>query len=45
MTSTVPDWKTKEGLVAGKGATVQEFVATIGDKKLEIASPPGAKAI
>jgi hypothetical protein len=44
MAYTTPDWKTKEGLAAGKGATVQEFVATVGDKKLEIESHPGAKA-
>jgi enoyl-[acyl-carrier protein] reductase I len=40
MAYTTPDWKTKEGLVAGKGATVQEFVATVGDKKLEIDVAP-----
>ena len=34
MISRVPDWKAKEGLAGGKGATVQEFVATVGDKKL-----------
>jgi hypothetical protein len=32
--------KAKEGLAAGKGATVQEFVATVGDKRLEIDVAP-----
>ena len=40
MTSIIPDWKAKEGLAAGKGATVQEFVAIVGDKKLEIDVTP-----
>jgi enoyl-[acyl-carrier protein] reductase I len=40
MASTTPDWTTKEGLAAGKGATVQEFVATVGDKRLEIDVAP-----
>ena len=33
MASTTPDWKTKESLASGKGATLQEFVAVVGDKK------------
>jgi enoyl-[acyl-carrier protein] reductase I len=36
MTTSKPDWTTNERLAAGKGATVQEFVATVGDDKLEI---------
>jgi enoyl-[acyl-carrier protein] reductase I len=40
MTSWKPDWTPKEGLAVGKGATVQEFVATIGDDKLEIEVAP-----
>jgi enoyl-[acyl-carrier protein] reductase I len=35
-----PDWKTKEGLAAGKGATVQEFFANIGKDKFEIDVAP-----
>ena len=45
MTSRMPDWKSKEGLAVGKGATVQEFVATVGDKKLEIDVAAGVRAI
>jgi enoyl-[acyl-carrier protein] reductase I len=40
MAATISDWKTKEGLAAGKGATVQEFVAMLGDKHLEIDVAP-----
>ena len=36
MPSAKLDWKTKEGLAAGKGATVQEFVATIGNDTFQI---------
>jgi enoyl-[acyl-carrier protein] reductase I len=35
-----PDWISKEGLAVGKGATVQEFVATVGDCKFEIDVAP-----
>jgi enoyl-[acyl-carrier protein] reductase I len=35
-----PDWKPNEALAVGKGATVQEFVATVGDDKLEIDVAP-----
>jgi hypothetical protein len=31
-----PEWKTNETLAVGKGATVQEFVATVGEDRLEI---------
>jgi enoyl-[acyl-carrier protein] reductase I len=34
------DWKSIEGLAVGKGATVQEFVATVGDDRLEIDVAP-----
>jgi enoyl-[acyl-carrier protein] reductase I len=40
MASTTLDWKTKEGLAAGRGATLQEFVAVVGDKRLEIDVAP-----
>src|SRR3954453_3998315 len=40
MAATISDWKTKEGLAVGKGATVQEFVAMLGDKHLEIDVAP-----
>jgi len=40
MTSKTLDWRSKEGLAVGKGATVQEFVATIGDKSLQIDVAP-----
>jgi enoyl-[acyl-carrier protein] reductase I len=40
MPSSKPDWKTNEGLAAGKGATVQEFFATAGDDKLVIDVAP-----
>src|SRR5690349_6861231 len=35
-----PDWKANEQLAAGKGATVQEFVATVGDARLVIDVAP-----
>ena len=40
MTSRILDWKSKEGLAVGKGATVQEHVAIVGDKKLELDVAP-----
>jgi hypothetical protein len=40
MTSSKLDWKTNEKLAVGKGATVQEFVATVGGDKLEIDVAP-----
>ena len=40
MTSNIPDWRSRDGLAVGKGATVQEFVATVGDKNLEIDVAP-----
>jgi enoyl-[acyl-carrier protein] reductase I len=35
-----PDWKSNGTLAVGKGATVQEFVATVGANKLEIDVAP-----
>jgi enoyl-[acyl-carrier protein] reductase I len=43
MTLTKVDWKTNVNLAAGKGATVQEFFATVGSDKLQIDVAPGAK--
>jgi enoyl-[acyl-carrier protein] reductase I len=40
MTSSKPDWKTNADIAVGKGATVQEFLATVGDDKLEIDVAP-----
>jgi len=40
MTFTKPDWRSNDNLPAGKGATAQEFVATVGDYKLEIKVAP-----
>jgi enoyl-[acyl-carrier protein] reductase I len=40
MTSWKPDWVPKQDVAVGKGATVQEFVATVGDVKLEIDAAP-----
>src|SRR5215467_8240999 len=34
------EWRTNENLAAGKGATAQEFVAKVGDYKLEITVAP-----
>ena len=40
MTPRLPDWQPKDGLAVGKGATVQTFVATVGDDNLEIDVAP-----
>ena len=40
MPASKLDWQTNEGLAVGKGATVQEFVATLGNDKLEIDVAP-----
>jgi enoyl-[acyl-carrier protein] reductase I len=40
MTSGKIDWKTNVNLAAGKGATTQEFSATVGPNKLEIDVAP-----
>jgi enoyl-[acyl-carrier protein] reductase I len=40
MTTIRLDWKSNETLAVGKGATVQEFTATVGDDKLLIDVAP-----
>src|SRR6516162_4032926 len=35
-----PEWKTNQALAVGKGATVQEFVANVGEDRLEIDVAP-----
>ena len=45
MPSSKPDWKTNEDIAAGKGATVQEFLATVETTSLKSMSLPGGKAI
>ena len=40
MASADLNWKSNEKLAVGKGATVQEFVATSGNNKLEISVAP-----
>jgi enoyl-[acyl-carrier protein] reductase I len=35
-----PEWKINEALAVGKGLTVQEFVATIGEDRLKIDVAP-----
>ena len=40
MASTTLHWKTDEKLAVGKGATVQQFVASLGGDKLEIDVAP-----
>jgi enoyl-[acyl-carrier protein] reductase I len=40
MPSKSLNWKTREGLAPGKGATVQELVARVGDNDLEIDITP-----
>jgi enoyl-[acyl-carrier protein] reductase I len=40
MASKILDWRTDESLAVGKGATVQQFVATLGDDKLQIDVAP-----
>src|SRR5215211_4480849 len=40
MTSVRPNWEPNKDLPVGKGATVQQFVATVGDDKLEIDVAP-----
>jgi enoyl-[acyl-carrier protein] reductase I len=40
MPSSKLDWKSNEKLPVGKGATVQEFIATVGSDKLEIDVAP-----
>jgi enoyl-[acyl-carrier protein] reductase I len=40
MPAPKPDWASRDGLAVGKGATVQEFAATVGDERLEIDVAP-----
>ena len=40
MTSGKFDWKINEKLAVGKGATTQEFFATVGSNKLQIDVAP-----
>ena len=40
MPLTKVSWKPSGGLAAGKGATVQQFIASLGNDKLEINVSP-----
>ena len=40
MTQSDPEWISNAGLAAGKGATVQEFVASVGRRRLVIDVSP-----
>jgi enoyl-[acyl-carrier protein] reductase I len=40
MIANILEWKTNEALAVGKGATVQQFVATVGNDRLEIEVAP-----
>src|SRR5215217_4993107 len=40
MTSARPNWEPNKDLPVGKGATFQQYVATVGDEKLEIDVAP-----
>ena len=40
MTASMLEWKTNEALAVGKGATIQQFVATVGNDRLEIEVAP-----
>ena len=40
MASKILEWRTDESLAVGKGATVQQFVATLGDDQLQIDVAP-----
>ncbi len=40
MASKILEWKTDDSLAVGKGATVQQFVATLGDDQLQIDVAP-----
>ena len=40
MPSRKPNWKSNDKVAAGRGATVQQFVATVGGDKLEIEVAP-----
>jgi enoyl-[acyl-carrier protein] reductase I len=40
MASKILEWRTDESLAVGRGATVQQFVATLGDDQLQIDVAP-----
>src|SRR5262245_22901542 len=40
MATTTPDWKSDDSLAVGKGATIQQFVAIVGNDRLEIDVAP-----
>jgi enoyl-[acyl-carrier protein] reductase I len=40
MTSRKPDWKANEKLPVGKGATFQQWIASVGNHKLEMDVAP-----
>ncbi len=40
MASKILEWRTDESLAVGKGATVQQFVATLGNDRLQIDIAP-----
>ena len=40
MTPIKPHWKAHQGSAAGHGAAVQQFVATVGNARLEIEVAP-----
>src|SRR4029079_6195512 len=40
MTSKMLEWKSDQTLAVGKGATVQQYVASLGSDKLEISVAP-----
>ena len=40
MIPAKPEWKSKDGLAVGKGATVQEFIASVGHDTFEIDVAP-----
>ena len=44
MNSSILDWKVDETLAVGKGATVQQFVATLGSDQLAIDVAPWGEA-
>ena len=40
MTSRKPEWKTNPDLPVGKGATLQQWIATVGESKFEMDVAP-----
>jgi hypothetical protein len=41
MKSRSSDWKSKNELAVGNGATFEELIASVGDKKFQIVAPWG----